>query len=238
MATITQVAPLFATISSQLSTSYSVQLMTSGNNGAVLFEMTASEPAADLDITQSGTLTATGTLNDGVYTAQGTTADAHGNTGVWAFQLTVIGPYTPQTTVTPASPAETTGTVIAVPFQIDPATGGVATLSDYYSIIQQNVMSFLLTSAFSRVMNPGYGGSVENLVFSPIQTVNGQAQSDLMRALVAAEPEISVQSVQIVPLQGSAGGLAVNVAYTVPPSSAQTNVTITTGGGVTQVISS
>jgi hypothetical protein len=69
------------------SPAFTVQLRTTGNIGAVTFTKTGG--SAGLNVSSHGEITTTGTLAMGTYTATGTMSDAFGDTGTWAYTLTV-----------------------------------------------------------------------------------------------------------------------------------------------------
>ena len=66
---------------------FTAQLAVSGNTGTVTY--TQSTDAAELKVSSSGAVTATGTLAIGSYTAAGTTSDPYGDTGTFSYTLTV-----------------------------------------------------------------------------------------------------------------------------------------------------
>jgi major membrane immunogen (membrane-anchored lipoprotein) len=68
-------------------TSYSDQLVTSNNVGAVTYTQTTGSPS--LVVSATGLVTTSGALAAGVYTATGTTTDTGGNSGTYSFTLDV-----------------------------------------------------------------------------------------------------------------------------------------------------
>jgi uncharacterized repeat protein (TIGR02543 family) len=58
-----------------------------GNSGPVTFATT--KPSPSLVVSSSGTISTTGTLSAGSYSVSGTDADAHGDSGTWAYTLSV-----------------------------------------------------------------------------------------------------------------------------------------------------
>jgi len=132
--TITQTAPTSGSVTMIGSPSFTDQLNTTGNIGAVIFTKTGGR--AGLKVSSGGQITTTGILAMGTYTATGTLSDAFGDTGVWVYTLTVYGsPFWALPTsgsVTVAGSAaftvqlRTTGNIGAVTFT---KTGGGADLN-------------------------------------------------------------------------------------------------------------
>jgi uncharacterized repeat protein (TIGR02543 family) len=89
--TLTQSSPTSGTTTVALSSTFTSQLAVSGNNGAVTYTTTSSASGLTVNST-TGAVTTTGPLNAGNDTVSGTDADADGDTGVWAFTLTVTPP--------------------------------------------------------------------------------------------------------------------------------------------------
>lgn len=84
---VLQGAPTSATVPQDSSATYTAQLATTGNIGAVTYTTTGS--SAQLHVSPQGVVTTTGSLAPGTYSVVGTVTDAEGNTGAWGFQLTV-----------------------------------------------------------------------------------------------------------------------------------------------------
>ena len=95
--TITQSAPTAATVNTLATNVYYDQLSVSGANGKVTFTQSAGEPA--ITVSAGGFLTANGTLKPGTYSASGTVADNEGDSGTFAFTMTVTPPPTMATQV-------------------------------------------------------------------------------------------------------------------------------------------
>ena len=83
--TIIQAAPKSGSVTTAGSAAFRDQLSTTGNNGPVTF----TGGGTGLTVSSSGAITTTSALASGTYTASGTTADAFGDTGIFAYTLTV-----------------------------------------------------------------------------------------------------------------------------------------------------
>lgn len=235
MSVLTQLAPTSASINGEATGDYVNQLTVSGVvMEPVVFVTYVSSPA--LNIASNGALNTTGTLEDGTYTSSGTVSDADGNDGTWTFTLTVYGVPGPQVSLVPQIPVPPTGAEIAVPFQIDTATGGVAVLTDYSAIIEQHVATIIMTALTERVMLPTYGSGLQNAVFRPI---NGPSDAllakDIQTAITTWEPAIQVASVTVTGNPQSLSELDVLVSYSIAPSNDVNTVLVTSGGTISQV---
>lgn len=234
MATITQINPVSDTVSTGLSESYLTQLNATG--GTPPYTWVVTSVADDLAVSSSGAVTTTGTLNSGAYFISGTFTDSVLNVGTWSFSLQVVSPVSPGTGVTPVQPALPTGVEILVPFQIDPATGGVAVISSYNAILAQHIETIVLTSLNERVMNPAYGYGLERQVFTPIGSgLPSLMQSDVSTAIKKWEPRVNVLAVNVAHNPLVPGLLTVNVDFSVNPFNDVNTVTVSAGGTIAQV---
>lgn len=189
-----------------------------------------------LFIAPNGALNTTGTLSDGTYTATGTVSDAIGNNGTWTFTLTVVGVPSPQVSLVPQVPSMPTGVEIAVPFQIDSATGGVAYLSSYNQIIEQHIATIIMTNITERVMVPNYGSPLQQAVFQPIGSIqNAVIASDIKKAINTWEPSVTILSVKINGNPQSLSELDIVVSYSINPLNDVNTIQITPGGTISQV---
>jgi phage baseplate assembly protein W len=205
-----------------------------GGTGALTWSTTS--PSNDLTVSAGGQVSTTGTLTLGAYFVAGTVVDAHGNSGVWQFSLTVVGAVSPGTGVTPVQPALPSGVEILVPFQIDPATGGVATLTDYGAIMAQHIETIILTGLNERVMNVGYGYGLERAVFQPINSnLPNLTAGDITTALTKWEPRVNILTVQIAQSPTAPNVLTVTVNFSVIPFNDVNTVSVSSGGTIAQV---
>ena len=90
--TITQGSPTTARTTATAAATYTAQLAVSGNSGVVTYTQSTGTPA--LVVSPTGLVSTSGTLATGSYVARGTTSDASGDQGTFAFILHV-GPTTP-----------------------------------------------------------------------------------------------------------------------------------------------
>jgi hypothetical protein len=79
--------PITVPITVSATATYSDQLEVSNNDGPVNFVQSVGAPS--LVVSTTGVLTTNGQLAPGTYSASGTTADAHGNTGTFSITLVV-----------------------------------------------------------------------------------------------------------------------------------------------------
>lgn len=234
MALLTQIAPVADTVTSGLSQSYNNQLNVATSSGTLTWKTTA--PSTALLVAANGMVSTTGVLEVGSYSVSGTVVDTALDSGSWSFTLEVTGPVSPQTGVTPVQAVLPTGIEILVPFQIDPATGGVAIISDYGTILSQHIQTIIMTAANERVMNPAYGFGLEQAVFTPINArLPSTLQSDIKTAIEKWESAVSVLAVNVSQSPQSPSLLTVTVEFVVVPFSNVNTVAVTTGGTISQV---
>jgi len=140
-------------------------------------------------------------------------------------------------TVQPSQAPSPYGTQIAVPFHIDPATGGVAVVSQDLAIINQHLLSAILTLVGERRMLPSYGTEVDALVFGDMTTALAPLMgNDVKNALGTWVPSIVVSSVAVDPSPTMPNVVVVSISYTVPPGNTPGVATFNLGGSVSQVI--
>lgn len=236
MATITQLVPIAGSVSENASGNYTAQINTTGGIAPPTFLTTA--PSIEVNVTSSGLVEATGPLQPGEYSVAGTVSDNFGNSGVWAFLLTVTGITSPAVSVTPATAAAPTGWEIAVPFHIDPATGGTAFLDNYLAIIEQHVVTIIMTALNERVMLPDYGGDLTSHIFDvSTEFALGTFDSDLKNKIAQWEPAVTIQSIQAT-ANSQQNQVNVTVEFMVDPFTDLNSVTVTAGGSVYQVVAS
>jgi phage baseplate assembly protein W len=127
---------------------------------------------------------------------------------------------------------------IAFPFQLT-ASGSIAVTSDPGTQAQQHVTSLVSTQPGERVMQPGYGVSLNALVFAPNDpAVVTVIQQDVTAALAQWEPSLAVLSVSPAAGQDPTQGQAmVNVDYQIAaqpgqPGAGIHTATVLVGGAV------
>lgn len=155
------------------------------------------------------------------------------------FVSTLTVDIAPQVAVTPISPTPAAGMEMFLPFQIDPATGGIAFTSDDLLIKEQHISTIVNTVYTERVMVPVYGTPLARQLFSSLQMQGryGFLVSDITKAIAHWEPSVKVTDVQIKADQFDVSTLNVSVTFTVPPKEATNIVSITVGGAASQVVS-
>jgi len=231
MTTLVQVLPTSAMVRVSGTDGYTTQLSMIGAVGALTYTLLS--PPSSLVVSRTGQVASTGTLEVGDYTVFGDVVDTQGNEGTWLFTLHVISSVVPLASVTAMTPAPPTGVEILTPFQIDPATGAVAVARDYVQILEQHIISILLTSQPERLMAPTYGAGLERVLFGPI---GGQSTvfltKDIQSQLEAWEPAIRVQGVTVTPNGSDPSLLDISVSFSVVPFNDVSTVTVSTGGAV------
>lgn len=126
---------------------------------------------------------------------------------------------------------------IATPFQLTPS-GTVAVTTSPAVQAQQHVQALVSTQPGERVMQPGYGVSLNALVFgSDDPAIVTVIQQDVTAALNTWEPSLIIQGVSPVPGNDpSQGEAAVNVNYSlgtqIGADSAVHTATVIPGGQV------
>lgn len=234
MAIIVQAAPSEDTVVAGISADYSNKLKVAGAIGPVIFNTTL--PTPGFIVLPDGEIETTGLLLASEYIASGTVSDGNGNSGNWTFALTVVGNVSPETGVTAVLPALPNSLEIFVPFQIDPATGGVAVLTNYVAILEQHIATIIMTALGERVMLPTYGIGLEQQTFKPTQDiVVSPLASDITKRIQFWEPAVQVNQVTIG--QGQMPNqVVISVDFTVVPFGAVSTVTVSSGGPISQVV--
>lgn len=237
---IVQIAPVNDVIPNETSDQYVNQLLAGqANSTAPLAPITWTTVNASSAFTVSsdGIITTTALLQPGAYTASGAMVDANNLSGNWTFTLTVLTEYpSPATSVIPVVPSQPItplGLEVMVPFQINPATGQVMTVTAYQEIIAQHVLSILMTARGERVMLPTYGVGMQNYVFQPAAPlIEAQIQSTIQTAFKTWEPAVLIQNVSIGTNSQQPNLLQVTVTYSTTPYKATNTVTVSLGGSI------
>jgi phage baseplate assembly protein W len=226
--------PIFDTITVLESVSYQTQLSIVDGTPPFIFTTTT---APLLTVNPGGAVISTGVLSIGTYVVGGTVTDSVGNSGSWNFTLRVVaGASSPQTTITQVEAVMPTGIEMQVPFQIDPATGGVAFLFNYNEIIAQHIETICLTVLGERLMMPGYGTGLEAQLFEPItEPASALIAKDIMTQVQGSENRIKVNSVNVGSPDATSGVLTITVNYTILPLRDQNTLRVTVGGTILQV---
>jgi hypothetical protein len=100
----------------------------------------------------------------------------------------------------------------SLPFRIDPTTGGVAWAGGDEKL-KENLIHILLTGVGERVMRPGYGGGMRQLLHDPNnEALRAIVQHQIARSIGEWEPRVMLQEVVVTQ---EAGTLVVRLQYVV-----------------------
>ncbi|HWA89515.1 MAG TPA: GPW/gp25 family protein [Rhizomicrobium sp.] len=103
----------------------------------------------------------------------------------------------------------------AMPVDIDPVTGLVASVA-YEDDIRQSIRIILETAPGERVMRPGFGCGIHDLVFAAMDSTTLQRiRSEIENALRQYEARIEVLSITIDEAATSEGVLPIELEYQV-----------------------
>ena len=101
------------------------------------------------------------------------------------------------------------------PTGTDPATGDVS-LSAYERDVKEAIRIILQTAPGERVMRPGFGCGIHDLVFEEISSTTVAAvQATVQDALIAFEPRIELLGVSVDPFDALNGLLLIKIDYRV-----------------------
>lgn len=130
-------------------------------------------------------------------------------------------------------------TTIKIPFEIVPnnpskqqyGSGGVSTTSDPLKIAEQQILDVLTTSKGERAMLPGYGASLRDLMFEPVdELLYHEYEIDASQEL---SRNIRIASIRNILIKGSANAfdpenstVTASVIYAVPPFGVSSATTI------------
>jgi phage baseplate assembly protein W len=121
--------------------------------------------------------------------------------------------------------ASTPITGFAFPFAIDPATGGVRTLSDDDKL-RANIIHIVLTNVGERIMRRSYGGGVRQLVQDPNdQVLATLIQHQIGKTVGQLEPRVLLQNLSLTRTADGAG-LQIDIQYVVRRSQAKQSLSI------------
>jgi phage baseplate assembly protein W len=103
----------------------------------------------------------------------------------------------------------------AMPVQIDPLTGQVASVA-YEEHIRQSIVSILETAPGERVMRPNFGCGIHELVFTAVDsTAIELIRSSVQEALIRCEARIDVLNITVDEAATTEGKLLVEIEYRV-----------------------
>jgi uncharacterized protein len=116
------------------------------------------------------------------------------------------------------------GSGLKFPLEIDPQTGTLVSASGEEKI-RAAVRTILSTALGERVMRPDFGSELHNQVFASINAATlGDLASSVRQALIAWEPRIKVQDVQVSEAQAAEGILSISVDYRVRSTDTRFNL--------------
>ena len=97
-------------------------------------------------------------------------------------------------------------------------------MSENEKDIKESLVILLTTSLGERVMRPGYGANLEDLLFESINvTTATMIINRLKRAILFHEPRVKVQDIDMVPDRVN-GRMEVTVEYTIIATNTRTNL--------------
>lgn len=100
----------------------------------------------------------------------------------------------------------------SLPFRIDPTTGRVAWAGGDEKL-KENLIHILLTGVGERVMRPGYGGGMRQLLHDPNnEALRAIVQHQIAKSIGEWEPRVMLQEVVVTQ---EAGTLVVSLHYVV-----------------------
>lgn len=119
---------------------------------------------------------------------------------------------------------------ILIPFQIDPKSGGVATVTGETLILRQQMISVLMTNNFERVMNPSFGANVQSKLFDPLDAIGSSDSANVIReTLSAISPLLGIQSVRFYQDPQEPSGVILEVQYSIASQAALLKVRFING---------
>jgi len=122
--TLTQASPTSASVAD--GAGYSGQLTVTNATGSVTYTETSSTDSGDVVVGSTGAITAATSLTPGTYTVSGTDHDTNGDTGTWAFALTVRPAIVTLTQASPTSASVADGAGYSGQLTVTNATGTVS----------------------------------------------------------------------------------------------------------------
>lgn len=102
---------------------------------------------------------------------------------------------------------------LKVPFQIDPVTGGVASIVDPVVLAAQEIKTVLLTMAGERLFNPGVGSSFNTHLFGAISSADAELQTELMLGALQTQVTLSTIQSAVFTVSQNDGTLSFNVDF-------------------------
>lgn len=116
------------------------------------------------------------------------------------------------------------GTGWSFPPEFDNQTGRVKTSSDETDI-QESLMILLSTRLGERIMVPGYGCNLEDLLFSPLTlTLKTFVGEQIKTAVLYHEPRIDIEKIDMAHSNENEGLLLIEIDYRVRSTNSRRNM--------------
>jgi phage baseplate assembly protein W len=116
------------------------------------------------------------------------------------------------------------GSGLKFPLEIDPRTDALVTASGEEKV-HASVRTILSTALGERVMRPDFGSDLHNQVFASINAATlGALAFSVRKALLAWEPRIKVQDIQVSDVQAADGIVSILVDYKVRATDTRFNL--------------
>jgi phage baseplate assembly protein W len=116
------------------------------------------------------------------------------------------------------------GSGLKFPLEIDRQTGAFMSASGEEKI-RAAVLTILSTTLGERVMRPDFGSELHNQVFASLNAATlGALAFSVRKALIAWEPRIKVQDVQVSDVQAAEGVVSISIDYTVRATDTRFNL--------------
>lgn len=105
---------------------------------------------------------------------------------------------------------------LLVPFQIDPQSGGIATVTGETLILRQQMVGVLMTNHYERVMNTSFGANVQSKLFDVIDVIaSSDAANAIRESLSAISPLLAIQDVRFYQDPQEQSGVILEVQYSI-----------------------
>lgn len=123
--------------------------------------------------------------------------------------------------------------MIALKMPFNYVKGSTSDTYDYFKIIEQKIINFVVTSYGERVMRPNYGGNAYSMLFEPVSDlIWADYQATVMSEIGQYLSGVSIVSIEIkpeaMPHMGDAwSSVQMNIHYRLPSSTAVRTVDVT-----------
>lgn len=123
--------------------------------------------------------------------------------------------------------------MIALKMPFNYSKGSTSDTYDYFKIIEQKIVNFMVTNYGERVMRPNYGGNAYNMLFEPVSDlVWADYRTTVISEIRQYLSGVSIVNIEIkpeaMPHMGEAWtSVQVNVKYRLPSSNAIRTIDVT-----------